>query len=171
MTDKKSSGANKIAQGNAAQLLVASELNRRGWSAAVTLGNTPHVDVLCSNKDATHFAFIQVKSFHIKKRSCAVGIKAENAYTTDFFWIIVGLGDTVDQKDVFYIVPAAAMSKNVRILHKRWLKTRKKDGNPQKDNTIRKVHVGKSKYDYDIRRWKDRWDLIDNVMRGIAECT
>ena len=47
--ENKMASGNKIAQGNAAQLLVASELNRRGWSAAVTLGNTPHVDVLCSN--------------------------------------------------------------------------------------------------------------------------
>ena len=167
--NKKSSGANKIAQGNAAQLLVASELNRRGWSAAVTLGNTPYIDILCSNEGATHFAFIQVKSFHIKKRSCAVGIKAENSYTTIFFWIIVGLSDAVDQKDVFYIVPADEMSKNVRALHKKWLRVPKKNGAPQKDNTIRKVHVGKSKYDYDINPWEDRWDLIDNVMRGIAE--
>jgi len=164
MIKKKSSGANKIAQGNAAQLLVASELNRRGWSAAVTLGNTPHVDVLCSNQDATHFAFIQVKSFHIKKRSCAVGIKAENVYTENFFWVIVGLNDDVGQKDSFYIVPAGEMSKNVRALHKKWLKIPKKNGAPQKDNTIRKVHVGKSGYDYDICQWQDRWDLIDNVI-------
>ena len=42
MSKKRKSGdemasGNKITQGNAAQLLVASELNRRGWSAAVTL--------------------------------------------------------------------------------------------------------------------------------------
>ena len=169
MTNKKSSGANKIAQGNAAQLLVASELNRQGWSAAVTLGNTPHVDILCSNQDATHFAFIQVKSFHIKKRSCAVGIKAENAYDRNFFWIIVGLSDDVDQKDVFFVVPADEMAKNVRILHKRWLKTHKKNGELHSDTAIRNVRVGKSKYDYDISPWEGRWDLIDNVMRGIAE--
>lgn len=161
----KTAFGNKIAQGNAAQLLVASELNRRGWLAAVTLGNTPHVDVLCSNQDGTRFAFIQVKSFHIKKRSCTVGVKAENVYTENFFWVIVGLSDEADQKDAFYIVPAAVMSKNVRILHEKWLKTYKKNGEPQRDNAIRNVHVGKSKFEYDISEWKERWDLIGNAMK------
>lgn len=162
---KSSSSDNKIAQGNAAQLLVASELNRRGWSAAVTLGNTPHVDVLCSNQDATSFAFLQVKSFHIKNKACAVGVKAENTYGKNFFWVIVGLSDDVKQKDTFYIVPADDMSKNVRALHKKWLNTPGKKGRQHKDNSIRKVHEGKSEFEYDISRWKDRWDLIGKIMK------
>jgi hypothetical protein len=162
--DKMVSG-NKIAQGNAAQLLVASELNRRGWSAAVTLGNTPHVDILCSNQDGTRFAFVQVKSFHAKDKSCAVGKKAENSYGENFFWVIVGLSGDEYQKDDFYIVPASAMSYNVRVLHDKWLRTPGKIGQQHKDNSIRNVHVGKSRFDYDICQWKDRWDLIGNVMR------
>lgn len=156
---------NKIAQGNAAQLLVAAELNRRGWSAAVTLGNTPHVDVLCSNQDGTRFAFIQVKSFHIKNKSCTVGVKAENVYAENFFWVIVGLSYDVKQKDAFYIVPAGDMSESVSNLHKQWLNTPGKNGQQHKDNAIRKVHVGKSEFEYDISDWVDRWDLIGDVLK------
>ena len=156
---------NKIAQGNAAQLLVASELNRRGWSAAVTLGNTPHVDVLCSNQDGTRFAFIQVKSFHVKNKSCAVGKKAENQYSDNFFWVIVGLSDDKEQKDVFYIVPANVMSHNVRAAHTKWLNTPGEKGQEHKDTALRKVHVGTHKFEYDITPWKDQWDLIGNVMK------
>ena len=162
--DKMATG-NKIAQGNAAQLLVASELNRRGWSAAVTLGNTPHVDVLCSNQDGTRFAFIQVKSFHVKNKSCAVGKKAENPYGDNFFWVIVGLSDDKEQKDVFYIVPANVMSQNVRAFHTQWLSTPGENGQQHEDTSLRKVHVGKSKFEYDISEWKERWDLIGNVMK------
>ena len=53
----------KIAQGNAAQLLVASELNLRGWIAAVTLGNTPHVDVLCVDDKCMKLALYKLSHF------------------------------------------------------------------------------------------------------------
>lgn len=162
---KKKDSSNKIAQGNAAQLLVASELNRRGWSAAVTLGNTPHVDVLCSNHDGNRFAFIQVKSFHIKNKSCAIGKKAENLYNKNFFWVVVGLSDKEDEKDVFYIIPAKEMSENIKDSHQQWLNTPGKNGVQHNDNSLRKLSVGFRKFAYDINQWKDRWDLIDKVMK------
>ena len=40
---------NKNARGNASQFFIAGELCRRGYSAVVTLGNTPNTDILCSN--------------------------------------------------------------------------------------------------------------------------
>ena len=112
----------KIAQGNAAQLLVASELNRRGCPAAVTLGNAPHIDVVCADPETGGFAFIQVKSFHVKDSACAVGKNAENDYGENFFWVIVGLRDVEENlKDDFYIVPAKDMADGVRLLHQSWL--------------------------------------------------
>ena len=165
MINKKSHGANKIAQGNAAQLLVASELNRRGWSAAVTLGNAPHVDVLCSNECGTKFVFVQVKSFHLGSKSCPVGTKAENAYTDNFFWVIVGLSDIPEARDEFFVVPARDMAKNVTVLHKQWLAAAGRNGRRHKDNKIRKVCIGNRKYEYDISPWKNRWDLIEGVLK------
>ena len=52
----------KVTCGNASQS-VAGELCRRGYPAVVTLGNTPNVDVLCSNLEGTKFVFIQIKTF------------------------------------------------------------------------------------------------------------
>ena len=165
MINKKSHGANKIAQGNAAQLLVASELNRRGWSAAVTLGNAPHVDVLCSNECGTKFVFVQVKSFHLESRSCAVGTKAENSYAEDFFWVIVGLSDSPDARDEFFIVPACDKAKNVAMLHKQWLAAPgRRIGQHHNDNKIRKVCIGGRNYEYDISQWRNRWDLIEGCL-------
>jgi hypothetical protein len=160
---------NKITQGNAAQLLVASELNRRGWSAAVTLGNAPHVDVLCSNQEGTRFAFIQVKSFHVKKKSCTVGKKAENKYGNNFFWVIVGLKDDKKYNDEFYIVPASVMSEKVYASHIKWLNTPGKKGQQHKDTSLRQVHVGVHEFEYDITPWKDRWDLIEESLKKASK--
>src|SRR5947207_15860399 len=40
---------------------IAGELCRRGYSAVVTLGNTPNVNIFCSNQKGTRFAYIQVR--------------------------------------------------------------------------------------------------------------
>ena len=37
-------------RGNASQFFIAGELCRRGYSAVVTLGNTPNTDILCSKE-------------------------------------------------------------------------------------------------------------------------
>src|SRR6266550_2975694 len=66
----------KSSRGNASQFFIAGELCRRGYSAVVTLGNTPNVDILCSNQKGTRFAHIQVKTFVPGNRTCSVGMKA-----------------------------------------------------------------------------------------------
>src|SRR6266571_4111026 len=66
----------KSSRGNASQFFIAGELCRRGYSAVITLGNTPNVDILCSNQQGTRFAHIQVKTFVPGNRTCSVGMKA-----------------------------------------------------------------------------------------------
>jgi hypothetical protein len=53
----------KALRRHASEFFVAGELCRRGHAAVVTLGNTPNVDILCSNLAGTRFAHIQVKTF------------------------------------------------------------------------------------------------------------
>ncbi len=45
---------NKNTIGNASQFVIAGELWRRGYSAVLTLGNTPNTDILCSNYQRTN---------------------------------------------------------------------------------------------------------------------
>src|SRR2546428_13042185 len=66
----------KTSRGNASQFFIAGELCRRGYSAVVTLRNTPNVDILCSNQKGTRLAHIQVKTFVQGTRICSVGMKA-----------------------------------------------------------------------------------------------
>lgn len=53
---KKKAKKDSISRGNASQFFILGELCRRGYSAVVSLGNTPNVDILCSNKEGTRFA-------------------------------------------------------------------------------------------------------------------
>jgi hypothetical protein len=81
----------KTFRGNASQFFIAGELCRRGHAAVVTLGNTPNVDILCSNASGTRFAHIQVKTFEPGNRTCSVGLKALKEFGPTFFWVLGGI--------------------------------------------------------------------------------
>src|SRR5438067_12424565 len=81
----------KSSRGNASQFFIAGELCRRGHAAVVTLGNTPNVDILCSNSAGTRFAHIQVRTFEPGNRTCSVGLKAEKDFGRTFFWVPGGI--------------------------------------------------------------------------------
>ena len=49
-------------RGNASQFSQQAKL-QEGYSAVVTLGNTPNTDILCNNLEGTKFVHIQVKTF------------------------------------------------------------------------------------------------------------
>src|SRR5438046_10460908 len=83
---KSPDSRDKSFRGNASQFFIAGELCRRGYSAVVTLGNTPNVDILCSNQNGTRFAHIQVKTFVPGNRTCSVGMKAMRNVGPTFFW-------------------------------------------------------------------------------------
>jgi len=84
-------GVDKSSRVNASQFFVAGELCRRGYSAVVTLGNTPNTDILCSNNDGTKFVHIQVKTYVPGIRTCSVGNKAEKYFGENFFWVLGGI--------------------------------------------------------------------------------
>lgn len=109
-------------RGNASQFFVAGELCRRGYSAVVTLGNTPNVDVLCSNRSGTRFAHVQVKSFVPGNRTCSVGIKAERDFRPSFFWVLAGIsGPDSERPFEYYVIPSAEMARHVAVEHALWL--------------------------------------------------
>ena len=86
MAGKSEMKINKSIKGAASQYFVAAELSRRGVVAALTLGNCPNTDILCSDADATRFAHVQVKTYPLGEKRCAVGLKAEHPYRGRFFW-------------------------------------------------------------------------------------
>ena len=163
-----SSASEKISRGNAGQFRVASELCLRGMHASITLGNTPHVDVLCTDKDGRKCVSIQVKTFRAGRDRCAVGKNAEVDLGPSFFWVLAGLKDTdhPDAEECFYVVPSAIMARNVFAGHRNWLSTPGKNGQKHEDNDMRTVclkakNCSKS---FDVAQYKDRWDLIEAAL-------
>jgi len=157
----------KITRGNASQFFVAGELCRRGYSAVVTLGNTPNTDILCSNLEGTKFVHIQVKTFVPGIITCSVGLKAEKDFGSKFFWVLGGIPQPEDNADFqYFIIPSKVMAKNVSEAHQLWLNTPGKNGQPHNDNTVRAVYLPprKALTGWSIKRYLNRWDLIEKKL-------
>lgn len=160
----------KITRGNASQFFVAGELCRRGYSAVVTMGNTPNTDILCSNIEGTRFVHIQVKTFVPGIRTCSVGRKAEKDFGENFFWVLGGIPLSEDENSKFeyYIIPASEVAKNVNEAHQLWLKSPGVKGQKHKENDVRTIHLPphKSFSGWDISEFRNRWDLIEQKLRA-----
>jgi hypothetical protein len=160
----------KSSRGNASQFFIAGELCRRGYSAVVTLGNTPNTDILCSNIAGTKFVHIQVKTFVPGSRTCSVGMKSEKEFGPNFFWVLGGIPKpNTNANFEYYIIPSSVMAKNVVEAHQLWLKSPGVKGQKHKDNTVRTVYLPpyKSAYsDFDLSKYRDRWDLIEQKLRA-----
>jgi len=157
----------KSTRGNASQFFVAGELCRRGYSAVVTLGNTPNTDILCSNLEGTKFVHIQVKTFVPGGNTCSVGLKSEKDFGNNFFWVLGGIPRPEQELEfVYYIISSSEMAKNVVKAHQLWLKTPGKNGREHKESTLRVVHIppGTSFSGWDISEYKNRWDLIEEKL-------
>jgi hypothetical protein len=159
----------KTHRANASQFFVAGELCRRGYSAVVTLGNTPNVDVLCSNRDGTRFVHVQVKTFVPGNRTCSVGRKAERDFGPSFFWILAGIPTPTSTRSFeYYIIPSHEMARNVSQAHRLWLGTLGAKGQAHRDNKIRIVELPprKSSGGWDIFPYLDKWELIEESLSG-----
>jgi uncharacterized cupin superfamily protein len=160
----------KSTRGNASQFFIAGELCRRGYSAVVTLGNTPNTDISCSNIAGTRFVHIQVKTFVPGNRTCSVGMKSEKDFGKNFFWVLGGIPKpNTNASFEYYIIPASVMAKNVAEAHQLWLMSPGVKGQERNDSTVRTVYLPPYKSAYsnlDISKYRDRWDLIEQKLRA-----
>jgi hypothetical protein len=159
---------NNITRGNASQFFVAGELCRRGYSAVVTLGNTPNTDILCSNLAGTRFVHIQVKTFIPGNRTCSVGLKSVKPYGEYFFWVLGGIPQPSSSRPFeYYVIPAASMAFNVMQAHEQWLAAPGMNGQVRQDSSVRTVHIPpfRSYNGWDISEYLNRWDLIEGKLR------
>lgn len=159
----------KITRGNASQFFIAGELCRRGYPAVVTLGNTPNVDILCSNLEGTRFVHIQVKTFVPGYRTCSVGKKAEKYFGDNFFWVLGGIPlPRSDKGFEYYIIPSEVMSRNIKEGHAVWLNTRGIKGQDHNPTDVRTILLPphKSLGLWDISEFRDRWDLIEEKLKN-----
>jgi hypothetical protein len=149
----------KISRGNASQFFVAGELCRRGYSAVVTMGNTPNTDILCSNIEGTRFVHIQVKTFVPGGRTCSVGMKAEKNFGENFFWVLGGIPEPENESNfIYYIIPSTIMAREIHKAHCAWLQAPGKKGQEHNDSPVRTVTLPPyaSLTDWDISEYKNR---------------
>jgi hypothetical protein len=154
--------------GNASQFSVAAELCRQGHSAVVTLGNTPNVDILCSNLKGTKFVHVQVKTFLQGASRCMVGPRAEINSGSTFFWILTGLAPIdSNKKNEFFIIPAKTMAFNVRRQAKNYHAALTRTGVPPKKTQIRIVPIPplRNKLGWSIAKFRNKWDSIDQALK------
>jgi len=162
--------SDKSHRGNASQFFISGELCRRGYAAVVTLGNTPNVDILVSNKDGTRFAHVQVKTFAPEgkgKITCSVGMKATKEFGPSFFWVLGGIpAPGSDKPFIYYVIPADVMAKNVNEDHELWLRTPGVNGRPHQESTIRTVHIPPhtNAAGWSIAEYENRWELITDHL-------
>ena len=157
----------KTHRANASQFFIAGELCRRGFSAVVTLGNTPNTDILCSNIEGTKFVHIQVKTFVPGKKTCSVGMKAEKNFGENFFWVLGGIPHPESDFDFeYYIIPAKEMSKHISEAHLHWYRASGVKGQKHNDSKVRMVRLPPlvSLTGWDISQFKNRWDLIGEKL-------
>ena len=161
--------ADKSSRGNASQFFIAGELCRRGYTAVVTLGNSPNTDILCSNIEGTRFVHIQVKTFMPGNRTCSVGMKSTKNFGDNFFWILGGIPMPGSAKPFeYYVIPDAIMAKNVEYAHKQWMAAVGIKGQKHNESKISTVHLPpyKSVSGWDISEFRDRWDFIEVKLKA-----
>jgi hypothetical protein len=112
---------------------------------------------------------IQVKTYVPGNRTCSVGAKAEKNFGDNFFWVLGGIplpgsGSSFE----YYIIPAKEMSKNISDRHLAWLGKLGKKGQMHNDSKIRTVYLPpfKSETGWDISEYRERWDLIEEKLKG-----
>jgi hypothetical protein len=158
----------KSTRGNASQFFVAGELCRRGYSAVVTMGNTPNTDILCSNIEGTRFVHIQVKTFVPGGRTCSVGMKSEKDFGENFFWVLGGIPEPESNSEfIYYIIPSSVMAREIRRDHHAWLNALGKKGQEHNESKVRTVTLPpyKSFIGWDVSEYRNRWDLIEKKLK------
>lgn len=154
--------ANRFARSNASRYFIAAELSLRGYEVAVRIGKTD-AHIFCSNIEATKNVNIRVSPFVPGSSSCSVGIKAEQFFGNNYFWVLAGIPNPGSTgKFEYYIIPNQVMAENVPKYHRLWLETPGSDGLAHNDTDMRVVYLppSASPFYWDISQYRNNWGLI-----------
>ena len=155
-------------RGNASQFFVAGELCRREIIASITLGNSPNVDILCSNKLGTRFVHVQVKTFVPGAKSVLVGRKASVDRGPNLVWVLAGIPreDQPSKAFEYYVIPSPAMAAFAKDEHGRWLATPGRNGQPHQDNSAVAISLSSTTPmpDGTISSYLNKWSHIKDLL-------
>ena len=144
------SNSDKISTGNCGQYFVAAELERRGFTAALTLVNTKDFDILAINRQNGKQFAIQVKTTSHDEKRWVLSKKVLTLQGKNIFYIFVVLHGKYGAPE-YHIAPSTQISKVMRLGRERWLKTPGKKGQKHNDNNVHPFRDDKNKY---LNRWE-----------------
>ncbi|MBQ6932519.1 MAG: aspartate ammonia-lyase [Clostridia bacterium] len=155
-----------ISVGNCGEYFVAAELERHGFTAAISMTNTKDFDILAIHKESQKQIAIQVKTNHLNKKTWTLNNKAETLYKENVYYVFVSLSEDDAVLPTYYIIDSTTVAKSIKENHFAWLNSPGKKGKVHKDNTLRKFGFDLSQdnvlklneFDY-----KNKWEnLIKN---------
>jgi hypothetical protein len=132
------------------------------------MGNTPNIDVLCSDLSGRKAVHIHVKTFVTGNSTCTVGLEAEQNFGANFFWVLAGIPKRGQEAPfVYFIIPSKTMAQKVKKALRPFLGLPGKKGEPHKDNGVRTVHLPPrtSCIGWSIEPFRKRWDLITDRLK------
>lgn len=107
---------NNISIGNCGEYFVAAELERRGFTAAVPMSNTPDFDVLAISRKTKNQYAIQVKTTSYGSLKWMLSHKSEELEGQYIYYIFVHLHE-LGAPD-YYIIPSSVVANDVRETYK-----------------------------------------------------
>ena len=151
----------KTSIGKCGEYFVAAELERNGFTAALTLSNTTEFDILAINRDTKRKVAIQVKTNHTKANTWTLSSKNEEMKDENCFYVFVTLNEMEAPR--YFIVNSKEVAESISLGHQNWLKAKAESGKSDKDTSIRKFSFDYSKYNAKGMKKTDcenRWDLM-----------
>ena len=154
---KEKSKSDLISIGNCGEYFVAAELERHGFTAAISMTNTKSFDILAINRNTNAQFAIQVKTNHQGKKTWTLNSKAETLAEENIYYVFVSFSD-IESAPIYYIIDSITVSKSVRENHKKWLTAPGKNGKAHKDNSLRK-------FGFDLAK-DNSLNLDENIYRN-----
>ena len=165
--------------GRAGEHYVAAELNRRGAYASPFSGNLPGIDIVATDGDQNHTAYIQVKTkrghgnWHMsinhgwgkitykncpRDRSCLPActpcLEEPILGKPDHFWVFVSL--STDGHQQYYVLPDDKVRTLLREGHKAYLKHHGGQRPGKNHDSPHSMFTDKG-----LQDWKDKWEILE----------
>ena len=165
----RTSQEEKTRRGMAGEFLVAAELNRRGFQAAVTFGSAKRADVYALDSESDRLARIEVKSTREGSRKWVLGQRVldRKTWSENVFWVLVKLPDphppTADTTDEirgrhaarFYVFTSKEIGEHVQGLHEEYVRRfRERNGREFEGPGVLQLPTS------DAQESENRWDKL-----------
>lgn len=143
--------------GVAGEYFVAAELSRQGWIAAMTIKNTPNIDVIATTPDGNRTLNIQVKTRSIANRQGWILNKGiETLVPSDNFYIAFVDLIGIDEKPDYFLIPRNLFAKWSVKRYQDWMKTPGRSGRAHVDNPIRTFDKPQFK---EFEQYHNNWEI------------